>query len=141
MHQSGKDSKTFGEPDEWEFDYPWEVVQTAFWLWSMSGFQRLPTQDEVMSYDPRFVSDLRLAHQIYAHQGNTSVPMRLFENWEAFQSDPHGFRAQQEFQNRTDQNDAAPRTGISQLFARNQNGSNSPRNGGNMVNVNRMKRQ
>lgn len=90
MIPSGKGGQTFGEPEEWEFDYPWDVVQTSFWLWAMSGFQRLPTQTEVMEYDPRYISDMRLAHQIYSHQGNQSAPMRLFEQWQAFNnSDSH----------------------------------------------------
>lgn len=93
MIPTGKPSQTFGEPDEWEFDYTWEVVQTAFWLWAMSGFQRLPTQNEVMEYDPRYISDMRLAHQIYSHQGNQSAPMKLFEQWQAFNQNPDSYKA------------------------------------------------
>lgn len=104
MVPSGKSNQTYGEPEKWEFDYPWQVVQTAFWLWSMSSFQRLPIQDEVLQYDPRYISDLRLAHQIYSHQGNQSAPMKLFEQWEAYNQNPDGYKA-----------------GISDLVKRNQN--------------------
>lgn len=80
---SNTKSQSFGEPEQWEFDYPWEVVKTAFWLWSMSGFQRLPTQEEVKQYDPRYLSDIKLAYQIYSHQNNESAPMKLLEHWSA----------------------------------------------------------
>ncbi len=75
----GERSKgTFGEPDEWEFDYPWRRVKIGFWLWSMSGFQTLPTQDDVSRYDERWVSDMQLAKTLYDFQNNNSQEMRLF---------------------------------------------------------------
>lgn len=74
-----KGNEVFGEPEEWEFDYPWSFVKTAFWLWAMSGFQRLPPQDEVWSYDPRYIDDMKLAHMLYAHQTNESPLMRIME--------------------------------------------------------------
>ena len=106
MNESG-DNKTYGEPDEWEFDYPWEIIQTAFWLWAMSGFQYLPRQDEVMAYDPRFISDIRLAHMIYSHQGNKSAPMRMLEQWEAFNKNPQAYEAQQQMQQTIQNTDSA----------------------------------
>jgi hypothetical protein len=104
MHSTG-DKKTFGEPDKWEFDYPWDIVQTGFWLWAMSGFQKLPTQDEVQAYDPRFISDMRLAHLIYSHQGNSSPLMKLFENWMQFQENPEAFAKDQAQQSETTERD------------------------------------
>lgn len=87
MHTSDK-SGSFGEPDFWRFDYPFDILQTAFWLWAMSGFQRLPTQDEVMAYDERYLSDIKLMYQIYSHQGNQSLPMQLLEQYEHAQKNP-----------------------------------------------------
>lgn len=84
MHPS-TNSHVYGEPEEWEFDYPFEVIQTAFWLWAMSDFHRLPTQDEVLSYDPRYISDMKLAHTIYSHQGNKSTVMQQYEMLQAQQ--------------------------------------------------------
>lgn len=84
MHPSAN-NHVYGEPEEWEFDYPFEIVQTAFWLWSMSEFQRLPTQDEVMAYDARYISDMKLAHTIYSHQGNKSAVMQQYEQLQAQQ--------------------------------------------------------
>ena len=91
MHGGQKDN-TWDEPDEWEFDYQWSVIQDAFWLWSMSGFQRLPNQEEVLAYDPRYMSDIRLAHQIYSHQGNNSAPQQFFEQYLAYTKDPEGYK-------------------------------------------------
>lgn len=92
MHGGAKNN-TWDEPDEWEFDYEWSVVQDAFWLWSMSGFQRLPSQDEVLAYDPRYLSDIRLAHQIYSHQGNSSAPQQMLEQYLAYSANPEAYKA------------------------------------------------
>lgn len=127
-----KGSQVYGEPEEWEFDYPWQIVQTAFWLWSMSGFQRLPLQSEVMSYDPRYISDLKLAHQIYSHQGNQSAPMRLFEQWQAFNQNPDGYKASISNLVANQQNDAAS---SNQLYNRQSRGAQAR---GRMVNPNAM---
>lgn len=56
----------FGLPQSWKFDYPWSMVKIGFWLWMVSGFERLPTQQEVMAYDPRWITDMQLAYQIYS---------------------------------------------------------------------------
>ena len=79
MHPSSSGNTTFGEPEEWSFDYSWEVIQTGFWLWAMSDFKHLPTQDEILRYDKRYLSDIRLAYTIYSHQGNNSPIMQIFE--------------------------------------------------------------
>lgn len=84
--------KVYGEPDEWEFEYTWEVIQIAFWLWAMSGFKYLPNQEEVLRYDPRYISDIKLAHTIYAHQANNSFEMKMYEQWMAFQENPEGMK-------------------------------------------------
>ena len=57
---------TFGLPPGWKFDYPWSMVKIGFWLWMVSGFERLPTQQEVMAYDPRWITDMQLAYQVYS---------------------------------------------------------------------------
>lgn len=83
-NSSGESSGAqFGEPDEWEFDYPWEVIKDSMWLWSMSGFQHLYNQDEIMAFDPRYISDMRLAYRLYSHQGNQTAPMKLLEQWQS----------------------------------------------------------
>lgn len=134
MIPSGKSNQVFGEPEKWEFDYPWSVVQTAFWLWSMSGFQRLPLQTEVMEYDPRYISDMKLAYQIYSHQGNQSAPMRLYDQWQAFNQNPDGYKASISSLIAQDQNDAAS---PNQLFNSNQ-GRHAPQNNGRPMQRGRM---
>lgn len=61
-----KSQGTFGLPKRWKFDYPWSMVKIGFWLWMVSGFERLPTQQEVMAYDPRWITDMQLAYQVYS---------------------------------------------------------------------------
>ncbi|RMG84828.1 MAG: hypothetical protein D6712_10590 [Chloroflexi bacterium] len=78
-----KGDGVYGEPESWEFDYQWDILKIAFWLWYMSGFQRLPTQKEVMEYDPRYISDMELMWQIYAHQHNDSLQMKMLDEFEA----------------------------------------------------------
>jgi hypothetical protein len=85
MHPS-KGNEVFGEPEKWEFDYSWDVLQTAFWLFSISDFKRLPTQDEVLSYDPRYISDIKLMYWLYSYQGNQSAVMKMFTELEAKQN-------------------------------------------------------
>lgn len=63
----------------WHFDYAWEIVKIGFWLWAMSGFKRLPHHTEVLSYDPRWISDMQLAHQLYSHKKNSSPVMQMGE--------------------------------------------------------------
>jgi hypothetical protein len=105
MHETGK--KVYGEPEQWEFDYSFEKVKLGFWLWEMSGFKYLPTQDEVDQYDSRWVSDMRLAQTIYAHQGNDSIEMRLLEQYEQFSNNPDAYRAVQQAARQKDDTDGA----------------------------------
>lgn len=93
MAQSGKDNSAYGEPERWEFDYPFEQVQTGFWLWAMSGFQRLPNQDEVSKYDKMWISDMKLAYQLYSFMGNQSPVMKLFEEHTAYTNNPASYNA------------------------------------------------
>jgi hypothetical protein len=126
MHATGKNDQ-YGEPDEWQFDYSWDILQNAFWLWSMSGFQRLPTQEEVMNYDPRYISDIRLMHMIYSHQGNNTAVMQLYQQWEAFQENPALYRARMEAEKATRSYDGKeegqaqgrPSSSLNQIGARN----------------------
>lgn len=91
MAQPGQDA--YGEPEQWEFDYPWDnMVKTGFWLWAMSGFKELKTQDEIMAYDPRWIGDMHLAYTLYSHQKNQSAVMKLFENYMAFKENPAEYR-------------------------------------------------
>jgi len=69
---SGKSRGVFGLPERWQFDYPWSLVKTGFWLWMTSGFEKLPTQEQVMAYDPRWITDMQLMYQIYAFYKNDS---------------------------------------------------------------------
>lgn len=97
----------YGEPDEWEFDYPFNFLQIAYWLWAMSDYKHLPSQDEVARYDPRYISDIRLMVQISSHQRNNSPLMRMFENWQSFSTDPEAYRKQEEVLKSLDQSDSA----------------------------------
>ena len=63
---TAKSQGVFGLPDKWKFDYPWSMVKIGFWLWMVSGFERLPTQKEVMEYDPRWITDMQFAYQIHS---------------------------------------------------------------------------
>ena len=45
----------------------------------VSDFQRLPSQDEIMRYDPRWISDMQLAHRIYSFYGNRSPLFQILE--------------------------------------------------------------
>lgn len=63
---TAKSQGTFGLPEKWKFDYPWSMVKIGFWLWMVSGFERLPNQHEVMAYDPRWITDMQLAYQIHS---------------------------------------------------------------------------
>ncbi len=69
---SSKSQGTFGLPEAWSFDYPWSVVKIGFWLWMVSGFERLPNQQEVMAYDPRWITDMQLAYQMHDFYKNRS---------------------------------------------------------------------
>ncbi len=76
----------FGLPDEWDYDYPFELVKTGFWLWAASKFQRLPTQQEVKAYDPRWISDMQLAYTMYSFYRNDSPLFSILANWQAAQA-------------------------------------------------------
>lgn len=84
----------FGEPDAWEFTHEWSFIQTAFWLWAMSDFTRMPNQEEVKAFDPEYLSDMKLAYNIYSHQKNTNPVMYLLEQYESFQQNPDAVRQQ-----------------------------------------------
>lgn len=86
--------QVYGEPDEWEFDYPWEFLQVAYWLWHMSDYKHLPTPEEVAKYDPRYISDMKLMVQIGMHQRNSSPLMRMLDQWQAYNADPAAYKAQ-----------------------------------------------
>lgn len=88
--------KVYGEPDSWTFDYPYDFLQTAFWMWFMGDFKRLPTQDEVYAYDPRYISDMRLMYHIYAHQSNHDPIMNMYDSWNAYHDDPDAFNLQKQ---------------------------------------------
>jgi hypothetical protein len=97
----------YGEPDEWEFDYPFDFLQIAYWLWAMSDYKHLPSQDDIAKYDPRYISDMRLMVQISSHQRNNSPLMRMFENWQAYNSDPEAYRKNEAALKASERNDSA----------------------------------
>ena len=104
MGSKGDSNANYGEPERWEFDFSWQLVSTGFWLWAMSDFRRLPTQSEVAAYDPRWISDLRLAHSIYAHQSNNEPVMRMFDEYMSFNESPSAYRIQQQYANASKKN-------------------------------------
>ncbi len=69
----------WGEDEEWWFDYEWEHVKIGVYLWCLSGWQRMPTQDEVLALDPKWFSDLQHARKIMMHQANKSPMMQMLE--------------------------------------------------------------
>jgi hypothetical protein len=50
-------------PEEFKLHYHARMVQIGYWLFKMSDYQHLPTQDEIGSYDPNWISDIKLAHE------------------------------------------------------------------------------
>lgn len=69
-----RESKTDeGEPQSWQFDYPDELWWTGYWLWKMSGYTHLPNQFEVAQYDPRWISDMKLAMWLDNAQGSSPI--------------------------------------------------------------------
>lgn len=76
---ASKGEDVFGLPEKWEFDYSWALVKIGFWLWMTSGFERLPTQEDVMRYDPRWVSDMQLAYRIYSFYKNDSPLFNIMD--------------------------------------------------------------
>lgn len=73
-------SSTFGEPEEWHFDYPWEILKTAYWIWAMSDFKYLPHPDEVMAYPREWITDMKLMMNISGHQTNTRPEQKLVDD-------------------------------------------------------------
>ncbi len=58
----------------------------------MSGFKELPNQEQVGKYDPRYISDMKLAMHLYSHQHNNSPVMKMYEQWEAFNENPDAYK-------------------------------------------------
>lgn len=92
----------FGLPEEWDYDYPFEMVKTGFWLWAASKFQRLPTQDEIGKYDPRWISDMQLAYMKYSFYRNDSPLFGILTNWKIAQ------QQRQQSENGHEQNPSIP---------------------------------
>jgi len=63
----------FGEPEEWSFDNPVPLVKTGYWLWKLSGLQRLPTRQEVLSYEDSWITDMQLINTLYEFQNNKTL--------------------------------------------------------------------
>lgn len=86
----------------------------------MTDFQRLPSQDEVSKYDPRYVDDMKLMYNIYSHQKNTDPVMFLFQQWEQFQENPEAMKAQNEImKSEKERAKHAPRAGKKSLYPEN----------------------
>ncbi len=49
----------------------------------MSDFRELPNQDDIKRFDPRWIEDMKLAHTLYAHQGDNSFEMQMLEKLQA----------------------------------------------------------
>lgn len=81
-------SKAFGTPEEWEFDYDWARVKVALWVFILSGFKVLLTQDEAGRYDPRWVDDIKLGLTFYSFVTNDHPIVRMLDEALAFKKDP-----------------------------------------------------
>lgn len=73
-------SDSFGEPEEWHLDYPWDILQTGYWLWAMSGYQTLPHPDDVMRYPKDWITDMKLMRNIAGHQTNQRPEQKLIDD-------------------------------------------------------------
>lgn len=78
----GGGSEVFGIGDDWRFDYPNKLPQLkiAWQLGAACKFTRIPTEQEVGDYDPRWVSDVLLLQKISDWVTNDSAPMQIFNN-------------------------------------------------------------
>ncbi len=71
----------YGLPEDFEFDALWEEVRVGFWLWKMSGFQHMPTREEVRALDPDWVGDMQMGSIIYAYMNNDSTLFYMAEEY------------------------------------------------------------
>jgi hypothetical protein len=69
-----KEYGTIEMPSSFAFDYPFEKIKIAFWLWMVSGFEHLPTQDEIDLYDKRWISDMKLAYHFFSAKKSKKKP-------------------------------------------------------------------
>jgi hypothetical protein len=55
-------SDPFDESDrDWAFYYPDEIVRQAVMLYQNSGYAHIPTPEEIMALDPRWLIDINRA--------------------------------------------------------------------------------
>lgn len=52
-----------------------------------SGFERMPTQREVMAYDPRWLTDMQLMYKIYSFYKNDSPLFNIASQEDSFYED------------------------------------------------------
>lgn len=53
-----------------------------------SGFEKLPTQDEIMAYDPRWITDMQLMYKMYSFFKNDSPLFNIADSSSSFYDDP-----------------------------------------------------
>lgn len=68
-------------PEDSEYDYPWEQVQFAYWLFKISRRHIFLNQDEAAAFDPKWVDDLRLAMLEDGYMSNSSAFIAMAEEY------------------------------------------------------------
>lgn len=69
----------FGIGEDWRHDTDPDDARWGWYLWHMSGYQRLPTRDEVAALDHEWLSDVFFNEQIFRWLSNKSGIMGVFE--------------------------------------------------------------
>lgn len=71
----GGEGDVYGIGDEWDFDFPLPHVKLAWQIMRMT--QRVPTYDEVVQHDPRWLTDIFLMDKLYRWTHNKSLPQGI----------------------------------------------------------------
>ncbi len=58
----------YHDPD-WVISKPEKLMQIAYHLWEMSGFEKVPTEAECNEHDERYLIELHMIRKLVEHQG------------------------------------------------------------------------
>lgn len=76
FRKSGK-REIFGIGDDWRFDYPPDDVHRGWQMWKSSGYAVFPSYEDAIKHDPKWISDIMLAQEIYDWVNNDSTAMQI----------------------------------------------------------------